>query len=412
MVKKEKLLKICLLVGDFLLMFVALFVSLVLRNRGFNFNFVNFVSAFSALFVLWLPFIYALDFYEIHYLKKALFLYNLLVFCFISLFLGLAYFYLRPELTFTPKTILILNVFIYVVIFYVWRYLFGKIIIKNFKNKIVFTGDFENLIEILNKAKESNFEVLPSNTKENVDYVILGKNAFLLTFSKVKYLSYADFYEILNKKVSLDNFSEVNFLEKLSVNENKIYLILKRILDLVLGFLFFGVALILFPFIALAIKIDSKGSIFYTQKRVGKNRKIFTVYKFRTMQECKSQNKEIWREKKDNQVTRVGKFLRRFHLDELPQCISILKGELSFVGPRPEWIEIDKIFEKEIPYYNFRYLAQPGFTGFAQINYKPSGSVEEAKEKYEYDLYYMKNKSIILDVEIVLKTLRLLMHKY
>jgi lipopolysaccharide/colanic/teichoic acid biosynthesis glycosyltransferase len=179
-----------------------------------------------------------------------------------------------------------------------------------------------------------------------------------------------------------------------------------------LGLLFFAVTIVLFPFIAVAIKIDSKGSIFYKQERVGKNRKVFTVYKFRTMQEITNQDKEIWREKKENQVTRVGNFLRRFHLDELPQCISVLKGSLSFVGPRPEWEKIDEIFQKEIPFYDLRYLEQPGFTGWAQINFKPSLSVKEAMEKFEYDLYYIKNKSLVLDVEIVLKTLRLLMHKY
>jgi lipopolysaccharide/colanic/teichoic acid biosynthesis glycosyltransferase len=411
MKKKEKLLKICLLFGDFLLMYVALFLSLVLRNKGLNFDFINFAYSFSVLYILWLPFIYALDFYEINYFKKTSFLYNLIVFCFISCFLGLAYFYLRPQLTFTPKTILILNIVIFVIVFYVWRKIFDKVIVKNFKEKIVFVGDFENLPAIAMALQAGNFEVLPLTTKEKIEYVVLGKNAFFPIFNKAKYLSYADFYEILNKKVSLDNFSEATFLEKMSNNENKTYFVLKRILDICLGLIFFLVTAVLFPFIALAIKVDSKGSIFYNQKRVGKGRKIFTVCKFRTMKETNNQYKEIWREKKENQITMVGEFLRRFHLDELPQCISILKGELSFVGPRPEWIEIDKIFEKEIPFYNYRYLENPGFTGWAQINFKPSVSVEEAKEKFEYDLYYMKNKSIVLDIEIVLKTLRLLIHK-
>lgn len=410
--KKEKLLKICLLLGDFLLMYVALFLALVLRNKGLAFDFINFAYSFSVLYILWLPFIYALDFYEINYFKKASFLYNLVIFCFISTFLGLAYFYLRPQLTFTPKTILILNIFIFILIFYVWRKMFDKIIVKNIKDRIVFVGSFENLPAVATALQAGNFEILPPDTKENVDYVVLGKNALLPTiFRKAKYLSYVDFYEILYKKVSLNDFSEVLFLEKMSANESKIYFILKRGLDLFLGLLFFMVTGILFLFIALAIKIDSKGSIFYKQKRVGKNRKIFEVCKFRTMQETNNQHKEVWREKQKNQITKVGSFLRRFHLDELPQCLSILKGDLGFVGPRPEWIEIDKIFEKEIPFYNYRYLEKPGFTGWAQINYKPSVSVQEAKEKFEFDLYYMKNKSIVLDVEIVLKTLRLLIHR-
>jgi exopolysaccharide biosynthesis polyprenyl glycosylphosphotransferase len=455
--KKEKILKIILLLGDFALMYVSLYFTLILRNKGLIFNFRNFADSFSVLYILWLPFIYALDFYEINYFKKSS-LYRLSIFGFLATFLGLGYFYLRPQLIFTPKTILILNIIIYIIIFYIWRKVFYKLIIKNKKEKVVVVGFPKNIDKIYNQIKDVNFEILaifiPNSLvlfksvnynflekkvkvitlendfknfveKENIDFIIftndfynnqllsgLSENFFLKFFNKTKYINYNDFYELVTKKVCLDNFSEVLFLEKASLNDNRVYFILKRVLDLSLGLLFFMVYIILFLFIALAIKIDSKGSIFYKQKRVGQNRKIFTVYKFRTMQENDSQHKEIWREKKENQITRVGYFLRRFHLDELPQSISILKGSLSFVGPRPEWIKIDEIFQKDIPFYSYRYLAKPGFTGFAQINFKPSNSVEEAKEKFEYDLYYMKNKSIILDVEIVLKTLRLLIHKH
>jgi len=164
----------------------------------------------------------------------------------------------------------------------------------------------------------------------------------------------------------------------------------------------------LFPFIALAIKIDSPGPIFYSQNRVGKDREIFTLYKFRTLKEAPNQDKEPWREKDESQITRVGKFLRKTHLDELPQLWSILKGDLSFVGPRPEWVKLAREFEKQIPFYFQRYLVRPGFTGWAQINYPPSTSVEEAKEKFQYDLYYIKNRSFLLDLKIILKTAQLL----
>ncbi len=412
MIKKEKAIKICLLITDFLLMYVALYFALLLRSKSLDFR--DSAYAFSILYVLWLPFIYASDFYDLHYFKNKSFLYNLIIFGFIALFLGLGYFYLRPQLLFTPKTILILNVFIFACLLYGFRKIFYKIFSKNKKEKVVILGNPKNIQKIKKQIEEKNFEILPHFTTET-DFIVFTNdfysNKTITILPNIRYVNYNEFYEILSKKVCLDNFSEVLFLEKLSQNNNKIYFALKRILDLCLGFLFFLVNIILFPFIALAIKIDSKGSIFYKQKRVGIRGNVFTVYKFRTMKEIENQNK-VWRANQDNQITKVGKFLRRFHLDELPQSLSIIKGDISFVGPRPEWIEIDKIYKKEIPFYNYRYLEKPGFTGWAQINFKPSDSVDEAKEKFEYDLYYMKNKSIILDVEIVLKTLRLLIHKH
>lgn len=444
MIKKDKILKVILLFGDFVLMYVSLYLTLILRNKGFGFDFLIFVDSFTILYVLWLPFIYALDFYEISYFKKISFIYHLSIFCFISLFLGIGYFYLRPQIIFTPKTILIINILIFVILLYLWRKVFYKVITKNTKDKIIIFGFPKNIDKIYNQIKESNFEILaffvPDSLireslsenkftkiivtekelrdlvkKENINLIVFSSDFYsnypIVVFANIKYLNYNDFYETLAKKVCLDNFSEVLFLEKLSQNNNKIYFILKRILDLLLGLVFLLATVILFPIIFLAVKIDSSGSIFYKQKRVGVGKKIFEVCKFRTMVETKEQNK-VWRANQLNQITKVGNFLRRFHLDELPQCLSILKGDIGFVGPRPEWVEIDKIYQKEIPFYNYRYLERPGFTGWAQINYKPSGSVKEAKEKFEYDLYYMKNKSIILDIEIVLKTLRLLIRKH
>ena len=121
-----------------------------------------------------------------------------------------------------------------------------------------------------------------------------------------------------------------------------------------------------------------------------------------------NQEKDFWREKDEKQVTSIGKFLRSFYLDELPQFFNILKGDISFVGPRPEWVKLAEMFEKEIPFYSFRYIIRPGLTGWAQLNFPASTSVQEAKEKFQYDLYYIKNRSFFFDLAIILKTFRLL----
>ena len=209
------------------------------------------------------------------------------------------------------------------------------------------------------------------------------------------------------KKISLDSISE-DWLEKnIFEEENKFYLFVKKIIDVVFGVVGFVLFIILFPFLALAIKLDSGGSIIYKQERVGKNGRGFTLYKFRTMYENKDNNQKVWREKDRSNITRVGRVLRRSHLDELPQAWNILKGDVSFVGPRAEWSELAGVFEKQIKFYKYRYLIKPGLIGWAQINFPPSRSIDEAKEKFEYDLFYIKNRSILLDLEIILKSLKL-----
>ena len=160
-----------------------------------------------------------------------------------------------------------------------------------------------------------------------------------------------------------------------------------------------------------AIKLDSPGPVFYTQKRVGKDGEIFTIYKFRSMQYRAEEHGARWAEKKDPRVTRAGKLLRLTHIDELPQIWNIFKGEMSLVGPRPERPEFVELLEKELPYYFVRHTIKPGLTGWAQINYQYGASVEDAHNKLEYDLYYVKNMSLFLDLKILLRTIGVVLLK-
>jgi exopolysaccharide biosynthesis polyprenyl glycosylphosphotransferase len=453
MIAKRKFINFVLVLGDICLMYGSLFLVLALRNRSVSFIIDipvrTFLNHFTILYILWLVFLFSLDFYEHSYLQRInRFISHLLVFSFGALFSGIAFFYLRPEIVFTPKTILIFTILVFDVLFFVWLFIFHQLVTKRFKEKIIIVGFPKETQEILSLLPYSPYKVTafftldPAKLKDiDSDISIISSIEDLKTFAqenkvksiifsedfyknkeivqqiflhlplKINYSNFFDFYESLTKKVSLNTLNEIWFLEKISRSSNKPYSAIKRFFDIFLSLVFTLITAILFPFIALAIKIDSKGPVLYRQERVGKNRKSFTLYKFRTMTEVKGQDREIWREKREGQITSVGAFLRRFHLDELPQCWSILKGDLSFVGPRPEWIYIAEIFEKEIPFYRQRYLVKPGFTGWAQINFPPSNSVDQAKEKFEYDLYYMKNRSILLDIEIVLKTVRLILKR-
>jgi lipopolysaccharide/colanic/teichoic acid biosynthesis glycosyltransferase len=159
--------------------------------------------------------------------------------------------------------------------------------------------------------------------------------------------------------------------------------------------------------IVLAIRLDSKGPILYTQTRVGKGGRLFKVIKFRTMREdAEAESGPRWADDKDPRVTRVGKFLRSSRLDEIPQLWCVLKGEMAFVGPRPERPEFIEGLSKEIPYYGVRHMVRPGVTGWAQVKYKYGNTVDDAREKLQYDLFYIKNASIGLDLLIMFQTIK------
>jgi len=156
---------------------------------------------------------------------------------------------------------------------------------------------------------------------------------------------------------------------------------------------------------AIAVKIDSPGPALFRQTRVGLNDKEFTLYKFRSMRNDAEKNGAVWAQENDPRVTRVGKWLRLLRIDELPQLLNVLKGDMSLIGPRPERPEFVRQLEEELPYYYIRHLVRPGITGWAQVNYPYGATVEDALRKLEYELYYVKNMSVFLEAKIVLKTL-------
>jgi exopolysaccharide biosynthesis polyprenyl glycosylphosphotransferase len=180
---------------------------------------------------------------------------------------------------------------------------------------------------------------------------------------------------------------------------------LKRAFDIVGAAIGMVVALPLLPIIAALIKLDDGGPVFYTQTRVGRNGRNFTLYKFRTMRVGAESSKPVWAVKNDSRVTRVGRFLRQTRIDELPQLFNILADHMSVVGPRPERPELVVELSEHIPYYNERHLIKPGLTGWAQIGFRYGSSIEDAKRKLQFDLYYLKHISMELDMMILLRTL-------
>ncbi len=185
------------------------------------------------------------------------------------------------------------------------------------------------------------------------------------------------------------------------------FIIVRRALSIVISLIGLVLALPLLPLIVLAIRLDSRGPVFYTQRRVGKGGRTFKVVKFRTMrQDAEAANGAQWAGDNDPRVTRVGKFLRSSRLDEIPQLWCVLKGDMAFVGPRPERPEFIEWLSNQIPYYSVRHMVRPGITGWAQVKYKYGSTVADAREKLQYDLYYIKNASIGLDLLIMFQTVK------
>ncbi|WP_310488742.1 exopolysaccharide biosynthesis polyprenyl glycosylphosphotransferase [Chamaesiphon sp. VAR_69_metabat_338] len=178
-----------------------------------------------------------------------------------------------------------------------------------------------------------------------------------------------------------------------------------RVLDIICGLIIAAIFAVVFPFVAIAIKLDSPGSIFYKQERVGLNGNKFTIYKLRSMVQNAERNGQAqWAVKGDSRITKVGNFIRKTRLDELPQVINVLKGEMSMVGPRPERQQFMEKLESQIPNFSTRLAVKPGLTGWAQVNYGYGSTVEDAKIKLGYDLYYCKHQSLALNFQILLRT--------
>ncbi len=184
----------------------------------------------------------------------------------------------------------------------------------------------------------------------------------------------------------------------------------KRIYDIIFSSVGLLLASPLFPILAIIIKRDTPGPVFYKQLRVGENEIEYFVYKFRTMgQDAEQQTGAVWAQKDDPRVTNVGQFLRKTRLDEIPQLYNVLKGDMSFIGPRPERMAFVESLKEAIPFYSTRHFVKPGVTGWAQVCYPYGASDEDALEKMRYDLYYIKNYSIFLDFRIIIDTVRVVL---
>src|SRR5262247_1631879 len=217
------------------------------------------------------------------------------------------------------------------------------------------------------------------------------------------------FYEKLTGKIGVERLRLGQLVFADASRWTRLYKRARRMMDVALSIIIGLLTSPLMLLTALAIKLDSRGPIFYLQERVGLHNTTFRIVKFRSMHADAEANGPVWAGEGDSRVTRVGRWIRKLRIDELPQLFNIIRGEMSLIGPRPERPVFIKQLEQRIPYYSERHLVKPGLTGWAQVRYPYGASLEDAREKHQYDLYYIKNQSPMLDALILLETARIVL---
>lgn len=409
------------------LFYLSLQAALVLRYHGqLSYNALDaHYKIFSVIFAMWLLVFFIHGLFDVRVFRRysSLF-FNLISAMAVNLLLAVIYFYFQPNLILTPRRILLLLVGVAFIVLLLW-YLLIKYILKSRLSEGLYLFSFNNeLSELEEEIKRHSFlgfKVLGHLNQQSLGQVSLDKNSgvilpdnlqtnqqiaeqlYQLRTLGVRFYNHKSFYEQLLRRVYLSQINELWFLENINYQEKRFYNLLKRIMDLLLGavgLIFFIISL---PFCALLIKLTDKGPIFFVQERVGRGGKIFKVYKYRTMNSWGVTN--TWTSANDPRITKVGKFLRKSRIDEWPQFTNLLLGHMSLVGPRPEQPHIVEELKKQIPFYDERHLVKPGLTGWAQINNVYAASLEETKLKLQYDLYYIKHRGFLFDLEIILKTI-------
>ena len=227
--------------------------------------------------------------------------------------------------------------------------------------------------------------------------------------NSMKVDDYVSFYENLEGKVPVERVDEDWFLfgRGFSILYSRFEQRMKRIVDIAVALSMLVISFPLMLLSALIIKLESKGPVFFIQNRIGLNGCTFRMVKFRSMRLHDPSQHSPYAEDRDVRITRFGRLMRRTRIDELPQIFNILRGDMSFIGPRAEWDELSEKYGRTIPYYNLRHAIKPGATGWAQVNFPYGASVEDAVEKLKYDLYYLKHYSWFLELIILLRTVKI-----
>jgi len=430
-----------LFVGDAVVLYASLFVALFLRNfEAPTLGVWNqHVAPFSILFIVWVVSFFVAGLYDKHttILKSrlpAIVLNTQLI----NSGIAILFFYLIPYFGITPKTTLFIYLVVSFVFVVLWRRYLVFFVSSRKQQPAILIGSGSEMRELLNEVNDNTrygihfVASIELERTENIDFkkdiidriysegisivVIDAKNEHVLPilprlynliFSRVQFVDMHKVYEDIFDRVPLSLVQHSWFLENISVTRKFAYEFLKRLMDIVIALPLFITSLPLYPIVYVAQQVEGRGPLFYIANRVGKNNLHIPIVKFRTMTGVDYDKPEL---RTDHRVTRVGSFLRKARIDEVPQLWNVLRGDLSLIGPRPEFPSLVEHYNDEISYYNVRHLIKPGISGWGVIHDddvpREKADVDKTRRKLSYDLYYIKNRSFLLDLEIALKTLR------
>jgi sugar transferase (PEP-CTERM system associated) len=251
-------------------------------------------------------------------------------------------------------------------------------------------------------------KVVVAITERRGEYPV--KEMLALRVGGNQVIEWPGFFEKLSGRIPIDNLAPSFFIFNEGFRKSGVLLWIRRVLSAIVAAVVLVLLLPVFLVIAVFIKLDSPGNVFYSQIRVGRSNKPIRIYKFRSMcADAEKNGDAVWAVENDPRITRVGQFLRKTRIDELPQLFNVLIGELDFVGPRPERPEFVEKLQSMIPYYSLRHTVKPGITGWAQVMFHYGSTIDDSKEKLQYDLFYIKNMSLKLDLLILFHTVKIVL---
>ena len=431
-----------LIIGDIIVFNVALWLTLLVRYLevpGMD-RLAAHVPPFLTFTAVWLGIFFILGLYDKHTnLLKKLLVNRILYAQVINVVVAGVLFFIIP-FGITPKTNLVLYLFISIILLSLWRLQLVPRLSPKQRHKAVLIADGPEAIELVDEINNNdrynyyfiriideetlrgteNFDqkIMTLMEREKIELIVADPRgeairSFLPALFNLSFLHFAftflDFnrlYEDTFDRVPVNMLQYEWFITNISQSKSAIYDVIKRAIDIVGALVLLVPAALIFPLVAAAIKLEDRGALFYSTTRVGQFNKLITIYKFRTKNGADVGTDALSSKLVD---TKVGIFLRKTRIDELPQLINVLKGDLSFIGPRPEMPALAEVYANEVSYYNTRHFLKPGLSGWAQINdYDvPRGGVdiERTASKLSYDLFYLERRSLLLDVQIAFKTI-------
>lgn len=433
-----------LFLGDLLLMYAALAATLALRGGAAQLAefFPVYFLPFTLLHLAWICVLFVADFYDRRSLKLDVgFFQRLGAAMAVSAAVAVIFFYVVTGTGITPKTNLVIQVVYFSLAFCAWRAFMARAVTGSASlTPVVFMELDEHLEPLANTVLrhpatgyrlagivqvQCCLEVPPGvivtdeprdvwqllDSREGV--VVVGNRAmgeaqdllYSLLRRGITVMDAASFWEELGAEIPVEVADTSWFLHRFQeASRHRVYSAAKRAADVLIAVTVGLLTCWLVPLLALGVRLSGPGPVFFGQVRVGRHGRLFRLYKFRSMRADAENDGARWAVKGDARITPFGYFLRHTHVDELPQLWNILRGEMSFIGPRPERPEFVTQLDQAIPFYDLRHLVKPGLTGWAQVNYRYGASVDEARRKLAFDLYYVKNRSPFLDAQILLKT--------